>query len=128
MRTITVIALFALLAGCSAPVTLSEDLIKQKPVVKMGGAAPAESDYILYIPAGQTFPADLTIDGSLLRQSGDATTQISMKRDLYLYQDWASHDGKKWQRLNKVIGIKVGIGANAEGSQIKVGLESAKEN
>ncbi|EGV52707.1 hypothetical protein Rifp1Sym_ad00540 [endosymbiont of Riftia pachyptila (vent Ph05)] len=39
---------------------------------------------MLHIPAGQTFPVELVIDGSMLQQKAGANTQVSLQRELYL--------------------------------------------
>ena len=127
MRIVAVITLVSLLGGCAALSAPSTDLIKQKPVVQMGDPKPEGHDYILYIPGGQIFPVALTVEGTLLRQSGEATTQVSLDRDLYLYQKWASYDGKDWQRLNAVIGLKIGTGMGSEGGVVKISAEQIQQ-
>jgi hypothetical protein len=118
--------LWILFAGCASvqpPPENLENLIDMKPLVKVGSVAPHEKDYILYVPAGQEFPVRLSLNGTLLDKGGEAEAVVSFVHDVYLYGQWASYDGRRWEELNKLIGLKISAGMDVEGAVLKIDLQ-----
>lgn len=117
-------ALFiVLLSGCASLNAPSADLINEIPVVEMGAKAPEGNNYILHVPAEQTFPVQLSVAGSLFTKTGEAKTQASFKRDVYLYKHWVSYNGKDWQPLDKLLALSLATGLGPEGGIVKVEVD-----
>ena len=89
----------ALGACATAP---SADEMAQTPVVRYGEITHAKSFVLLY-PAGTPLPVVASVSGTLLSKGAEATMNVKLKRDVYVYQHWASFDGKHWERGDKLI-------------------------
>jgi hypothetical protein len=114
--------LFALTAcgAISPPAALMDGKMK---VVEIGSGKPDTDNYVLHIPAGVQFPLRLFVHGSLLEKELDLTKKISIKRDIYLYRQWTSFDGKKWlkpEETDNLIEFRTDVNLDAEGGKITV--------
>jgi hypothetical protein len=90
-------------ANLSAP---SAADIARLPVVDYGQNPPAD-EFILRYPAGSDLPVVARIEGSLLEKTDRATLTVRVKRDVYVYRNLASLDGKSWQPGEQIIGGRV---------------------
>ncbi len=119
--------IFALLVfgliGCGAiapPAALVDGTMK---VVQIGSDKPDTDEYVLHIPAGVKFPLRLFVHGSLLEEELELTKNISIKRDIYLYRQWTSFDGRKWlkpEETDNLIEFRTNVNLDAEGGKITV--------
>ncbi len=80
--------------------------IARLPVVDYGQSPPAD-EFVLRYPAGANLPVVTRLEGSLLEKAEQATLTVRIKRDVYVYRDLASLDGKSWQPGNLVVGGRV---------------------
>ncbi|WP_150428320.1 hypothetical protein [Dechloromonas sp. CZR5] len=80
--------------------------IARLPVVDYGQSPPAD-EFVLRYPAGANLPVVTRLEGSLLEKTEQATLTVRIKRDVYVYRDLASLDGKSWQPGNLVVGGRV---------------------
>lgn len=90
-------------ANLSAP---SAADIARLPVVDYG-QNPAADEFVLRYPAGSDLPVVARIEGSLLEKTDRATLTVRVKRDVYVYRNLASLDGKSWQPGEQIIGGRV---------------------
>ncbi len=84
------------LSGCAGLMPPKTEDMARVPVVRYGDAAPAGQEFVMFFPAGMELPVVATVDGTLLEQQAKANMQVSLKRDVYIYQHWVSFDGKTW--------------------------------
>ena len=94
------------LGGCASLFPPKAEDLAQTPVVRFGEAAPSGKEFITYFPAGAPLPALATVDGTLLERKVSATMQVALKRDVYLYRQWLSFDGKNWVYSTDAVGGK----------------------
>lgn len=80
--------------------------IARLPIVDYGQSPPAD-EFVLRYPAGANLPVVTRLEGSLLEKAEQATLTVRIKRDVYVYRDLASLDGKSWQPGNLVVGGRV---------------------
>lgn len=103
-RIAVVASLVAALAvgGCSIlfPPT---DTINRLPVVRYGETAPEGLAFVIYYPAGTSLPVVSEVGGTLFEQTGKAEMSVTLKRDVYVYRQWASFDGKTWRHSSDLI-------------------------
>lgn len=98
---IIVIACAALTAcACFAPTSAE---IAKAPQIRFGQPLPKEGDYVLLFPAGTPLPVSVAVGGNLFEQEQQATLQVTLKRDVYVFGHFASFDGKNWSRGYKLI-------------------------
>lgn len=90
-------------ANLSAP---SAADIARLPVVDYGQNPPAD-EFVLRYPAGTDLPVIARFEGSLLEKTDRAIMTVRIKRDVYVYRELASLDGKSWQPGNQVVGGRV---------------------
>ncbi|MDD5330320.1 MAG: hypothetical protein PHX38_09965 [Sulfuricella sp.] len=76
----------------------------ETPVVRYGEAAPNGKEFITLFPAGAPLPVIATVDGTLLERKVSAAMQVALKRDVYLYREWLSFDGKNWLSSRDAVG------------------------
>lgn len=96
MRVSTMIcalSLTALLGGCAVPP--SGDDMARLPVVTFGETAPS-TDFVLHYKAGQPLPVSASVTGTFLDRTAQQTLTVTTKRDIWVYKQWASLDGKSW--------------------------------
>lgn len=116
------------LSACASLVPPSASEIAALPIVKYGQPAPADKNFILHYPAGVPLPMEMSISGSLFEKDEAATLNPRLKRDVYVYKTWASHDGKTWQRGNKLVDGKIEFRLPGEADGRKPGMLGAEFN
>lgn len=92
-----------LLSACTSLNGPSAADIARLPVVDYGQTPPA-GEFVLRYPAAAELPVVARINGSLLEKGDRATLKVRVKRDVYVYRDLASFDGKSWQPGNQLVG------------------------
>ena len=121
-------ALFSLfiftLVGCASMLPAPTDAIARLPVVRVGGQAPQNTEYVVFYPAGFAFPVKLKASGSLFASEKQIESQATLAKDLYLYKYWASHDGKSWKNSHELLGVEFSGGFDVNGLQANVKLEA----
>lgn len=95
------LALTLSLGACAVPPGAAD--MADVPVVRFGQAAPAGKEFVLYYLAGTPLPVVATVDGSLLAKSGKATLDVATNRDVYVFRQWVSFDGKTWTRGDSAV-------------------------
>ncbi len=105
---IALVLLSATLGGCANLSSPSADHLAAMPVATYP-EAPPQGEYVYKLPAGQPIDLRILVDGDALASGVNQTVGASLKRDLYLYKDWASEDGQHWQHADKLIAIHLGI-------------------
>lgn len=104
IRAASLLACATLLTACAGLGAPSSTDIQRLPVVRYGQAAPADRDFVLLYPAGADLPVNVQVDGSLLAKSDQAKLIVRVKRDVFVYRDQVSFDGKIWKRGQDCIG------------------------
>jgi hypothetical protein len=97
----------AVLAGC-AGTPPSDGQLSALPVVTYPDMPPA-GDYIYRLPAGRPIDVQILADGSALTEGVAQTLSASLVHDIYLHKQWASEDGVRWQRADKLIGVNLSV-------------------
>lgn len=129
MHRLAALALVSLvLPGCASLIRPSDAELAQLPVVRFGDAAPAGQPYILHYPAGAPLPVEARIHGSLMEQDTRSTLQVSIRKDIYTYKQWASLDGKTWCRATDLIGGHFQFVVPGEGDSRAPGVMRAEFN
>jgi len=91
-----IIAAGLTLTGCAGMFPPKAEDMAQTPVVRYGEAAPTGKDFITFFPAGAPLPVVASVSGTLLEHDASTSLQVALKRDVYLYRQWVSFDGKHW--------------------------------
>ena len=87
------------------------------PIVKFGETAQVKAnEFILHYPAGTPLPVMAAVRGDLLEKTDQANLTVTLKKDIYLYRNWVSFDGKTWLDGEKTIN-----------SQFKIDLPGLKD-
>lgn len=102
MKTLPSYLLAALALNACASLRTPDD-VAALPVVTYGQPAPAGQPFVLYYPAGTPLPVRTAVTGSLLAQEAGAELLVKLKRDMYVYKDLASFDGKRWQPGHELV-------------------------
>src|SRR5574343_11830 len=102
-KLIPLLSATALLCACANIVGPSSADIAALPIVDFGQAKPT-GEFVLRYPAGVDLPIVARVDGTLLDKTDRATLNVRVKRDIYVYRDQASLDGKVWQAAHALIG------------------------
>ena len=98
------LALFALsLTACSGLLPPSTAEIAQAPQIRFGQPLPKGNNYVLHYPAGTPLPVSTVVDGNLFEHAGQSTLHVTLKRDVYVFKQFASFDGKNWQPARDLI-------------------------
>jgi len=110
MKTRTAFALLTLsaLSGCASLMSPPSDKLAALPVVSYPDT-PTIGDFVYKLPAGKPIDIHVRADGSALTAPVAQTVSASLTHDLYLHGDWASEDGRAWQRADKLIGVNLRI-------------------
>jgi hypothetical protein len=117
MKTPILLAFSAFaLSACAGLTGPSADEIARLPVVRYGQTAPADGNFVLLYPAGANLPVNTKVVGSLFEKTDEATLNVRVKRDIYIYRNQVSLDGKTWS-----------IGHDKVGGQIHFALPGDKE-
>ena len=94
-HAVIVAAGFSLLGCASLAPPKAEDMT-QVPTVRFGDSAPAGKDFVAYFPAGAPLPVVASIGGTLFDQKAKEILHVTLKRDVYVFKQWVSFDGKSW--------------------------------
>lgn len=125
MKTISIsTVIFLVLTGCAVLQPVPVKTISKLPVVQVGQTPPPASEYIVYYPAGYSFPVKLKTHGSLFSVEKQTESQITLSQNLYLYKYWASHDRITWKNSHELLGVEFGGGFDVTGLQVTVKLEA----
>lgn len=105
MKRASLILLAAVAAslGACAGIPPSGAEMASVPVVRYGNPAPADGRFVLLYPAGSPLPVVASVGGSLLERPAQSALDVALKRDVYLYRNWVSFDGKIWQAGDGVV-------------------------
>lgn len=114
---------FLVLAGCANLQPVPVETISKLPVVRVGEAAPASSDYVVFYPAGYAFPVKLKTSGSLFSAEKLVESRVTFSKSLYLYKYWASHDRITWKNSHELLAVEFGGGFDLAGLHATVKLE-----
>jgi hypothetical protein len=112
--------------GCAAWRAPDADLATRLPIIEIGQPKPDTKEYILRVPARKPIPVIVTFDGSFLTEEGAAETAIQVRQDVYLYKQWASFDGKIWQRSHSIFDTRLGVGLDTEGGKVEIKLDEKR--
>lgn len=102
--SLPILAAVALSLGACAGIPPSAEEMAKVPVVRYGNTAPAGNQFVLHYPAGAPLPVVASVGGSLLEKPAQATLDVAVKRDVYVYRNWVSFDGKTWQPGDSAVG------------------------
>ena len=91
-----------IVSACATTQAPNASAISQLPVIELGQDAPTDKEYVLLLRSGQSVPVTVSIKGSMLAGEKTANMDVEMLKDVYLYKQWSSLDGKTW---NKKISI-----------------------
>lgn len=91
----------ALTACAGLPPSTAE--IAKAPQIRFGQPLPEGDNYVLHFPAGTPLPVSTAVDGNLFEREGQATLHVTLKRDVYVFRQFASFDGQNWQPARKLI-------------------------
>lgn len=112
------------LIGCAAFQPAPVETISKLPVVQVGQTPPPASEYVVYYPAGYSFPVKLKTNGSLFSAEKQTESRIALSQNLYLYKYWASHDRITWKNSHELLGVEFGGGFDVTGLHVTVKLEA----
>lgn len=98
----SIIAASTALTACAGLPPSASDIAKA-PQIQFGQPLPEGKDYVLHFPAGTPLPVSTVVDGSLFEHDGHATFNVTLKRDVYVYRQFASFDGQNWQPARNLI-------------------------
>ena len=92
----------AVLTACAGlPPSAAE--IGKTPQIRFGQPLPEGDNFVLLFPAGTPLPVSTVVDGNLFEHDGQATLHVTLKRDVYVFRQFASFDGQNWQPVRKMI-------------------------
>lgn len=120
---LTTVVLLALV-GCAAFQPAPVETISKLPVVRVGDSPPANSEYVVFFPAGYAFPVKLKVSGSLFPSEKEIESQIVLSKNLYLYKYWASHDRTIWKNSHELLSVEFGGGFDVTGLHANMKLEA----
>ncbi len=100
-------AVTLVLCGCAGLNAPGKEEMAQIPTIRFGDAAPAGKDFVLHYPAGSTLPVVTSVNGSLFEQAENATLNVRLNRDVFVYRKWGSFDGKSWLPGNEAVSGKI---------------------
>ncbi|BBI99857.1 hypothetical protein FGKAn22_15500 [Ferrigenium kumadai] len=101
-RILFAAATCATLTACAGlPPSTAE--ISKAPKIQFGQTLPEGDNYVLHFPAGTPLPVSTVVDGNLFEHEGQATLHVTLKRDVYMFRQFASFDGQNWQPARKLI-------------------------
>lgn len=101
-RILIAAAICAVLAACAGLPPSAADIAKT-PQIRFGQPLPEGDNFVLHFPAGTPLPVSTVVDGNLFEHDGQATLHVTLKRDVYVYRQFASFDGQNWQPVRKLI-------------------------
>ena len=121
-----ILATLLSLSGCANLSTPSAQSLAQIPVIKFGEIA--QGEHITLYPAGVSLPVISSVKGTLLEKTDESTLNVTLKKDVYLYKQWISFDGKNWMPGNKIVSGKVMLTLPGEKNGNEAGTLSAEFN
>jgi len=124
--TAALLAATATLAGCAGLMAPGADEMAKVPVVRYGEAAPAGGEHVLLYPAGAPLPVVASVSGTLLSKTGEARMEVATSRDVYVYKNWLSFDGKNWMSGSQAVGGEFAITLPGEKDSKAPGTMSAR--
>lgn len=95
--------LLPLLNACASWSPPSAEHLARQPVLVYPELPTAGQDYIYKMSASVPVAVTVLADGSALAAPASHTLEARLARDLYLYRDWASDDGRTWVRREALI-------------------------
>lgn len=98
----------ALLGGCAAWTPPSAERLAALPVVSYPDK-PAGGEYLYKISADKPVELRVRADGSALMAPVEQTVSARLKRDVYLYKQWASEDGRRWVQADRLLGVDLRV-------------------
>lgn len=123
------LAASALLAsGCASLNPPDADKMAHIPTIRFGETAPTGQEFILHYPAGSPLPVTSSVRGSLLDRPEQATLHVRLKRDVFLYRQWFSFDGKSWMPGHDAVSGKIAMKLPGETDGKSPGELSAEFN
>jgi len=103
MKRVAAAFLFCLLSsGIAAAASPSYETLAKLPVISFGETVPA-TDHILLFPAGKPVSFSVFIMGSLFESPVNADLTVKPVRDIMIYREWASLDGRVWMPRGDLI-------------------------
>ena len=124
IKIVSFIVALTLLSGCA--MSPSANLIDKTPVIKVGSTEKPPKDFILFIPANTKFPMNFLAHGDAFDTNATSTVMVSFKKDVYLYDRWASSDGKKWVDFHSMFDVRPLGGFDSMGANIRLKIDYAK--
>ncbi len=119
-------ALAGSLAACTAPGPAPDATIATLPVVQVGATPSSDGDYVVFFPAGFSFPVELDASGTLFAAETRVETRATLARDLYVYRYWASHDGATWKPSHELLGVKFDGGLDVKGLKVRISVDDGE--
>lgn len=116
------------LTGCASLTPPTAQSLIKTPVVRFGEHAPENQPFVLWYPAGVDIPVQASVSGTLLETADAHTLNVRLKRDVYIYQQWVSFDGKSWEQSNHVVDGKLLFSLPGELDGISPGTLSTEFN
>ncbi|HET7832750.1 MAG TPA: hypothetical protein VFK88_07275 [Gallionella sp.] len=100
---IPILAAVSMVLTACAWLPPSPDEIAKVPKIRFGQQLPKDGNYVLFLPAGTPLPVSTLVDGNLFEHPSQATMHVFLKRNVYVYRQFASFDGKTWQSARNLI-------------------------
>ncbi|MES2888477.1 MAG: hypothetical protein V4739_10755 [Pseudomonadota bacterium] len=99
------------LGGCAGTLGRlpAPEVLQALPVVAYGQPKPAQGDYIVHLRAREPITADAQVRGNLFVANDQKTLSVQLKRDLYLYKHWLSHDKVSWRKADEAVGGTISV-------------------
>ena len=113
-----------ILGACATTQMPDASAISLLPVIELGQDAPSDNEYVLLLRSGQSVPVTVSMKGSLLAGEKTANMDVEMLKDVYLYKQWSSLDGKTWNKKN--INFLVGTGLDTKGAKVIITIDELK--
>jgi hypothetical protein len=102
------LATVLLLSGCASLSRPSAEQLAALPTVEFPNPPPA-GDFVLKLPGGKPIATQVVIEGSALASGASHTLNATLPRDLYVYRDWVSEDGKSWKPAADLLRVEVAV-------------------
>lgn len=122
MRKLILTSCIITLSACASLNTPNASLIETVPVVKIGEENLIKEEHIVFIPAYTKFPIHFSATGNIFHQEVSSKVMASLKHDLYLYQYWASLDGRKWVNSHQLMDVRPSGGFDKSGGKVEIQL------
>lgn len=109
MKRIALAVIAVSLTACSTMMKPSPEKLATLPVVTYPDKPATGSDYVYKLPAGQPLGMRLRAEGNVFIENSEQMAYARLKKDLYLYRQWASDDGKTWHDGRKMLDVHLAI-------------------